>query len=131
MFKRPTNIYEVVYPFYILLKIFGLIPFSFVGPVKDGNIRVTWMDLVYYALCLFAHFVVLLDRFIKNLSIFEESVLYNRGVQTQMVALVLVIIVCGCVQAHIQVGIRNFLKILQEFDEEVRFITKMRTLTGL
>lgn len=50
--NKGQNILTVVFPFYIVLKIFGMFPVSFDGNPKFGIFRVNWYDRITSAVAL-------------------------------------------------------------------------------
>lgn len=59
--KEPSCVYEAAYPFYCILVIFGLVSFSFDGPVRDGKFATKKLNCVYWIFTV-SIFVCLLVR---------------------------------------------------------------------
>ncbi len=76
--QEPSNIYEVITPTHIILKIFGMAPFSFEGPAKLGNIKTTTFDKIYSFIMLLVFTVVTFNLHdILKLSLFNGKKLYT------------------------------------------------------
>jgi hypothetical protein len=54
-FDESSNIYQTFAPFYYLFKVFGLISFSFKGPIRNGTFKSTFIDKFYPIIVLVIH----------------------------------------------------------------------------
>jgi hypothetical protein len=54
-FDESSNIYQTFASFYYLLKVFGLISFSFKGPIRNGTFKSTFMDKFYPIIIFVVH----------------------------------------------------------------------------
>jgi hypothetical protein len=54
-FDESSNIYQTFASFYYLFKVFGLISFSFKGPITNGTLKSTFMDKFYPIIVLVIH----------------------------------------------------------------------------
>jgi hypothetical protein len=54
-FDESSNIYQTFAPFYYLFKVFGLISFSFKGPIRNGILKSTFMDKFYPIIIMVIH----------------------------------------------------------------------------
>jgi hypothetical protein len=56
VFQKTSNIYETFSPFYYIFKVFGLVSFSFQGPIRNGNIKSSFMDKIFPIVISGVHF---------------------------------------------------------------------------
>lgn len=120
LFDEPRNVFEVVFPFYCVLKAFGYIPFSFKGPIQDGNMVTTIPDVVYFAFSLVFHIVMFFILLQKDFISFMGSEVMEGGSKSAVVLSALTIIVSVFYQFLKRKNIQKFLKEIHEIDQEVR-----------
>jgi hypothetical protein len=70
--EPPVNFYEASLPIYWFFRLFGLAPFSFQGPVKNGNLVVTPLDKIIFFFILSFHSLAIYI-FIRYTTIIVES----------------------------------------------------------
>lgn len=121
VFTSPQNLFETVYPFYFVLRFFGLFPKSFDGPVKNGNFILQIKDRLYVAIVvafyLFMGVASLLDEKTNNLS---DSTLLNKAWILNGFMCTIVTVVCVLYGASKAENIRLFLELCCDFDLKVR-----------
>jgi hypothetical protein len=61
--QRRSNIFETFAPFYNLLKAFGLLPFSFQGSIRDGNLKLNFVDKIHPIVVSVAHLLAFISVF--------------------------------------------------------------------
>lgn len=118
-FNEPRNIFEVVYPFYCILKVLGYVPFSFKGKIRDGNLVVNAFDSAYFMLMLCGH--VILFGFIsqREFIAFMGSEVMKEGSKAAVFTSSLAIIISLIYQFIRRRKIIQFLRQVHEFDEKV------------
>lgn len=120
LFADPHNLYDAAYPFYIVLRIFGLFPKSFDGPVRNGNFILHHKDKIYF-LILLVFFAILgiatlLNQNGGNLS---DSNLLNKAWTLNGILCSVVIITCMIYGASKVENCRLFLNLCCDFDLKV------------
>jgi hypothetical protein len=110
---KPSTVYEAVYPFYVTLKIFGLVLFSFDGPIDKGRFKVTVVQSFYFCCILFLHLCGLYQIF----GSFSDSV--SDDLKFDLILDFIVIVVVLGLQNGKQNEISKFIQILHSFDLKV------------
>lgn len=116
---KPGNIFETIFPFYCILKCFGFLPFSFVGPVEKGNFAMTLWGFLYSALIVSLHFSFIAFCYLQSFSMFQISIVLERGAQLELLSNVFVTVINIALQTYKQKKIQLFLELLHKFDLEV------------
>lgn len=110
---KPSTVYEAVYPFYVTLKLFGLLIFSFDGPVDKGRFKITAVQSFYFCCVLCLHFI----------GLYQISRSFNEvvpdGFKLELVLNLIVIVSIIGLQSGKQNIISKFLQILHSFDLKV------------
>ena len=122
-FHKPKNIYEVVHPTQFIYKYHNLFPLTFIGHVKNGRLETTHWDILlfifWFGLCS--------TLMILNMVSFsyEEIELSTKLLQTGDKIIVLIGVFMGILtniyQLRKRENIKKFLRILNHFDDKVRF----------
>lgn len=120
--NNPENIYQVFNPIYYMLKFFGLFPFSFDGPIKNGKFQFNFFDGLWAAIVLLIHSLFLF----QNLKGFENSLIsLNSSVLEYGYKVQILIGLLGSIMVSLnhlinKEKIKVFLEVLEKFDEQVR-----------
>jgi hypothetical protein len=111
------NIFETVFPFYLLLKIFGFLPFSL--DVKKGRFTSSWWDYLYFCLVIGIHLLVMMIVYSKSFAMFEISKILREGAQLEEFLSISTVIICFFVQCYKQEKIKMFVHLLHQYDLKV------------
>jgi hypothetical protein len=112
------NIFETVFPFYLLLKIFGFLPFSL--DVKKRRFTSSWLDYLYCYLVIGIHLLVMMIVYSKSFAMFEISKILREGAQLEEFLSISTVIICFFVQCYKQEKIKMFIHLLHQYDLKVR-----------
>ncbi len=113
-FQKTSNIYETFSPFYYIFKVFGLISFSFQGPIRNGNVKSSFMDKIFPIVISGGHFF-------SPLFLFDATAVYNdittKFLSTAMHAGYFVNITTNFISVvGLYVGRQQFVKFLKIID---------------
>lgn len=115
------NIFASFKPFYYLSKLLGTFPATFIGPVKKGVLKTKWYDGIIPILSL-SVLVFLFEKLIHGSYIKSDSTIlmiawnYSLVLELCFLAIQLFLQICSCK------GIREFLKLIYEFDDKSKQI---------
>jgi hypothetical protein len=70
--EPPVNFYEASLPIYWFFRLFGLAPFSFQGPARNGHLVVTPLDKIIFFLMLSFH-CLSIYIFIRQAALIAEN----------------------------------------------------------
>lgn len=113
------NIFTVFRPFYLLLKTFGAFPISFVGPVGNGVLRTKWHDFLLPILSLSLFFLLLVVKVSTESFVKSNSTILAIAWNYLIVFDLLTLLIQLCFQISRRAVIKQFLKLLNEFDREL------------
>jgi hypothetical protein len=114
-FQKTSNIFGTFAPFYYLFKVFGLISFSFQGPIKDGILRSTFMDKFYPLLVSVFHLLA-----------FYSIVYLTSNIHTLMTNFISIV-----TQAAYFISIAtNFISVIGLFFGRKKFISFLKIIDG-
>lgn len=117
--KSPQSLFEVIYPFHCVSKFFGLIIYSFDGPVQDGKIIITTLDLVIFFSALLGHLTLFVLLFFKTFGDITTSVVLNKGNLTGIFFAVSLVIIIVLYQFCKRKVFKKLLTEMNEFDMKV------------
>lgn len=116
---QSSNIYETFSPFYILLKLLGIVPFQL--NLKSGKVSVKWQDVlwIFFYWIFFVALIVLNITFGKRKSA-ENSTILQNGCHFLLIFHLTSSFFIQFVNFFNRKKIGKFFKILHDFDEMVR-----------
>lgn len=118
-FDKMENIFTAVRPFYILTKVLGLFPKSFVGTHKNGFLKLKWHGVAYSCLSLsLLALLFLINIFFDEPS--SSSELLSKLWRIDILAGLLLNFIQFCWQIEKQQSIAAFLVAVHTVDEKVR-----------
>jgi hypothetical protein len=125
--KSPINVYESIYPFYWILKISGLVSFSF---KSTGNQKIvtTAFNVFYFVGVCFGHLTMLFLLTFRTYILATDSIMFHQGLKMALFFDVLVTIFIILFQLIRRKSMRRFLEILHDFDEMVCKSSPMNNL---
>ncbi len=114
-FQKTSNIYETFSPFYYIFKVFGLVSFSFQGPIRNGNVKSSFMDKLFPIVISGVHFFSL--SFVLGVS----SVFYTfmtKFLSIAMHASYLINITTNFISiVGLYIGHQKFIKFIRNIDQ--------------
>lgn len=122
------NVYSTAKPFYILAKILGLFPLSFVGPKVKGVFRTKWHGVLSSILSIsFLIFLIVMNCYDKDNAGFDSAMLKN--VWHLQALFELMMIFCNFMfQIRKRHLIVNFLEDLDNIDVKVQAISNFKRI---
>ncbi len=116
-FDESSNIYQTFASFYYLLKVFGLISFSFKGPIKNGILKSTFINKFYPIIILVIHLLGIFYLIVTSV---------NQGFLQNFISIAIFVNITTSLISVIglYVGRQNFmrfLRIIDCFDRQVSF----------
>lgn len=114
------TVWYTVKPFYLILKIFGLGPFTVVGDIKDGKIRTRSWDVLYTMLVMGVQVCVLHLNITHDMSLSRtNSILIDIGAQYVEIFNGFNVLFGTCLYAFYRKKIWGMFLKFHEFDCEV------------
>jgi hypothetical protein len=80
-FQKGENIFGVVFPFYVILKLSGMFPKSFQGEIRLGVFKTKWHDKVISLVAGMVLLCVILQQTLQPYEKFNKSMLLTSGWQ--------------------------------------------------
>ena len=119
---KQKTVWDIVYPLYIIVKIFGLAAFSVDGDIRDGKIKIKLFDKIYLVLSISFRLYMLYLNLTEDLSLIHlNSFLIDKGTR-------FVTILCASnvvFSAILNIAFRNrfwtIFRGFSEFDQEVKY----------
>jgi len=118
------NVYTTFYPFYVVLKAFGLFPITFEGPSRKRIFKQRTSDTISSCLVLLSLIFVLLLNLTRKDTLNTSSTILKVSWDIVLLSCVTSHIVSFCYQFLKRESIVEFLKLINEFDTEVKFPEK-------
>lgn len=119
VWKSPSNIHETIYPFYWILKIFGLVTFSFKSADENEKVSTTTFDIIYFIAIFLGHLTMLSLLIFRSFILATDSIMYQHGARFALFIHVLFMIILILFQLLKRKNVKKFLEILHDFDETV------------
>ena len=116
------NVYEAVKPFYNFAKVLGLFPISFEGQTAKREFKTRKIDvaLTFFSLLLFVTlFCARMENIFSRIGI-KDSDLQRIVFETTFTIMLFTLLIQFVLQISKRVEIIRFLKLLHDFDIEVR-----------
>jgi hypothetical protein len=123
--SESENLYTLFRPFFILLKVFGLIPLSFNG--RDDVILKPF-DCFYITLCFVSHSVLLAINLAREAKKFTNYSILNKGWQYTVDGYLITLLICSGYQIMKRKNFKKFLDLLGEFDAKSNIFIKSMDL---
>ena len=80
MLQLKKTVWDIVYPLYLLVKIFGFAGFSVDGDIRDGKIKISLFDKFYLAFSLSTQLYIVYLNVTVDLSLIHiNSFLIDKG----------------------------------------------------
>lgn len=118
--KKVVNIFTAVIPLYNFLKLLGLFLPSFDKNFRKGITQPKLIDKIW-ALLTFCGFILIIFKYLTKLSKFaSSSVILVNAYEACTIAGLLLVLILMIYQHKNCYNILKILKMLHEFDEEVR-----------
>jgi hypothetical protein len=118
-FDESSNIYQTFAPLYYLLKVFGLISFSFKGPIKNGTFKSTFMDKFYPMIIFVIHLLGIIYQIVTS---------FRRGFLQNFISIAIFVnITTSLISVFgLYMGRQNlirFLRVIDCFDRQVKLFS--------
>lgn len=79
--RRDQNIFTVIFPFYVVVKLFGMFPLSFDGEPRFGVFKVKWCDKILSLIALVIMVGVTIMHSCNRIKMTHDSELLIKGWQ--------------------------------------------------
>lgn len=77
---KQKTVWDIVYPLYVLVKLFGYATFSVDGDIRDGKIKIKFIDKIYLTLSISFQLCILYLNVTTDLSLIHiNSFLIDKG----------------------------------------------------
>ncbi len=116
LFEKPRNIYDAVYPFYLILKLFGFVSFSFKESLDGVQIVTTIYDTIYFIGIFIVYVAMFSTLFFRSFGFPTDSVVFRQGTLILLFFEILTVIIGITYQFLKKKNLKKFLEILHEFD---------------
>jgi hypothetical protein len=114
------NVFTAFKPFYLLSKLIGTFPMTFQGQAKNGNFKTKLFDAVYSIISCCAIFFMIYMKFSSDNLVRSESMIVYIIWSYSIVFELLTLLIQLWFQIYHRHEIELFLKLLHEFDNEVK-----------
>lgn len=120
MKQRPNTIWDIIKPYYRILKFFGLAVFSVKGKVVDGNIQSRPIEVLHFFFVLSIQIYVLYINIALDLSLSRtNSFLIDKGAHGIEIFNGINVVLGSCLYVFYRKRIWRIFRKCHEFDEEV------------
>jgi hypothetical protein len=113
-----ANVFTVFHPFYLILKLVGVFPKSFVGPVEKGLLKTKCLDVIPPILVIL-WILYLIHEVTTGSHIINESLILMVAWNYSLIFELCLIILQSLYEIHHRESIVKFLGVLSEFDREL------------
>lgn len=119
--KKNFTIWNILSPFYWLIRCFGLAPFSIVGDPRIGKIKTGLVDILFMLLWMAVQFYVVYVNITMDLSLSRtSSFLIDKGAHLIEIFNACNVLAGTCFYALCRKRIWRIFRTCHEFDEEVK-----------
>jgi hypothetical protein len=115
-FEKPRNIYDAVHPFYLILKLFGFVSFSFKKSLDGVQIVTRIYDTIYFIIIFLVHFIFFSALFFRSFVFMTDSSIYKHSTLYMLFVIIIIDLIAMIYQFLKRKNLMEFLEILHEFD---------------
>lgn len=119
---KQKTVWDIVYPLYILVKMFGFAGFSVDGDICNGKIKISLFDKFYIAISLSFHLFILYLNVTVDLSLIHiNSFLIDKGTRFVTILCATNIVFSSILNVFFRNRIWNIFCGFYAFDQEVKY----------
>jgi hypothetical protein len=118
-FAKAENVYQIFHPFYCIMKYLGITPLSFISPIRDGVLGVTWLNFFLVGIKLSLYCALIMLTYFYGWALIKVNFVLETGWRCSSYVGLTACIANVVFHAVKRNNIIKFLKTLNDFDVEV------------